>query len=259
MDSSVLLEKTSSGYGLIKINRPRLRNALSWEGMDAFAAAVQRAEDDPDLRAVIVTGSGGSFCSGGDLYELDQYPTHADGARLATVMGDALIALEALPVPTIAAMEGPALGGGAEIALACDIRIMAEGSTMGCMHIRLGIVPPWGGGQRLMRVVGYSQAMEWLAVGRVLAASEALEHGLVSRLVPKGEALSFASEIAEEISERDPDAVRSVKQLLQAGLRLPPHEALAVERSLFPDLWAAPAHLQASARFVSRKNHRVRS
>ena len=259
MDSSVQFEKTASGFGVITIDRPEVRNALDWEAMDAFAAAVERAEQDSELRALIVTGSGGSFCSGGDLYELDQYPAHADGLRLATVMGDALIALEALPVPTLAAMEGPALGGGAEIALACDIRVMAEGSSMGCMHIRLGIVPAWGGGQRLMRVVGYSQAMEWLAVGRVLAASEALEHGLVSRLVPKGQALSFASEIAEEIAERDPDAVRSVKQLLQAGLRLPPDEALAVERSLFPDLWASSAHLEASSRFVSRKNHRVRS
>jgi enoyl-CoA hydratase/carnithine racemase len=227
--------------------------------MDAFAAAVSDAESDPELRALIVSGTGDSFCSGGDLYELDQFPTRLDGARLASVMGDALIELESLPFPTIAAIDGPALGGGAEIALACDLRIIGEGASLGCMHIRLGIIPAWGGGQRLLRIVGYSQAMEWLAVGKVLTATEAQKHGLVNRIVTEGQALDVASQIAEDIARRDPDAVRSVKRLLQAGVGLLPNEALAEERALFPDLWEAPAHIEASTRFVSLKNHRVRS
>jgi enoyl-CoA hydratase len=101
--------------------------------------------------------------------------------------------------------------------------------------------------------------MEWLAIGRVLSSSEAQEYGLVNRIVAKGQALEAGSLIAEEIAQRDPDAVRSVKRLLQAGIELPPAEALAQERALFPDLWEAPAHLEASSRFVSRNNHRARS
>lgn len=257
--TSILFEKTSTGIGLLTMNRPQLRNALNWEAMENFAAAVGAAHEDRDLRVLIVTGANGTFCSGGDLYELDQYPTRLDAVRLAAIMGDALRTLESLQVPTIAAMEGPALGGGAEIALACDIRVMAEDANLGLMHIRLGIIPAWGGGQRLMRVVGYARSVEWLATGHVLSAAEAYEHRLANVTVPTSQALEESFQLAEKMAGRDPSAVRSVKRALQAGIDLPPAEALVQERALFPDLWEAPAHLEASTRFVSRKNHRVRS
>lgn len=256
--TSILYGKAAEGVGLLTMSRPQLRNALDWEAMEAFGQAVAEVARDPALRALVVTGAGGAFCSGGDLYELDRFPTHLDGARLASVMGDALNALEQLPFPTLAAMEGPALGGGAEIALACDLRIMAEDASLGLMHIRLGITPAWGGGQRLLRLVGYPLAMEWLSTGRVLRGPQAFEQRLANRLVPPGETLETALSIASEIATRDPQAVRAVKQLLQVGQRAPLSEALASERSLFPDLWASTAHLDASARFVSRKNHRPR-
>lgn len=256
--TSILYEKTEAGVGLLTMNRPRLRNALDWEAMDEFSSTLAAVAEDSELRALIVTGSEGAFCSGGDLYELDGYPTRLDGARLAGVMGDALERLQALPLPIIAAMEGPALGGGAEIALACDLRIMAEDAKLGMMHIRLGIIPAWGGGQRLLRLAGYARALEWLTTGRVLSASEAYEHGLVSRVVLEGRALEVSLLLAEEIAERDPGAVLAVKHLLREGTRLSLVEALELERSLFPDLWAAPAHLNASTRFVSRKNHQPR-
>lgn len=256
--TSILIGKAAEGVGLLTMNRPQLRNALDWEAMDAFGQAVEQLGRDSAMRALVITGANGSFCSGGDLYELDQFPTRLDGARLASVMGDALNALEQLPFPTLAAIEGPALGGGAEIALACDLRVMAEDASLGLMHIRLGITPAWGGGQRLLRLVGYPVAMEWLTTGRVLRGPQAFEHQLANRVVPAGEALETALSIASEIAARDPASVRAVKQLLQAGQRSSFSEALATERSLFPDLWAAPAHLEASTRFVSRKNHRTR-
>lgn len=256
--TSILYEKTELGVGLLTMNRPRLRNALNWDAMDDFASTLVTVAEDPQLRTLIVSGSDGTFSSGGDLYELDAYPSLLDGARLAGVMGDALKQLEALPFPTIAAMEGPALGGGAEIALACDLRIMAEDANLGLMHIRLGITPAWGGGQRLLRLVGYARALEWLTTGRVLTAAEAYEHGLVNRLVLEGRALEVSLLLAEEIAERDSSAVLAVKRLLREGSRLSPTEALEEERSLFPGLWAAPAHLEASARFASRKNHQPR-
>jgi enoyl-CoA hydratase len=253
--SHILFETVTDGVRLLTMNRPELRNALSWEAMQAFGEAIEQAADDPQVRALVITGSGGAFCSGGDLYQLDQYPTYDDGARLAAVMGDALNRLEQLPIPTLAAMEGPALGGGAELALACDLRIMADSATLGLMHIRLGITPAWGGGQRLLRLIGYPLAMEWLTTGRVLRAPEAYQQGLANRVVPEGSALEAALSMAHDIASRDPQAVRSAKRLLQLGQRLPPAEALDAERALFPELWAAPAHLEASARFVSRKNH----
>lgn len=255
---SILYEATSNGVGLLTMNRPELLNALNWEAMQSFGEAVRRSAQDPGLRVLIVTGSAEAFCSGGDLYELDQFPTRLDGARLATVMGEALQVLDSLPFPTLAAIEGPALGGGAEIALACDLRIMSESASLGLMHVKLGIIPAWGGGQRLQRLVGYSLSLEWLCTARVLTASEALEFGVANRVVPGGTALEVAQAIATEVAGRDPAAMQAAKRLLQEGLRLPMREAMANERSLFPDLWAAPAHLEASTRFVSRKNHQPR-
>jgi enoyl-CoA hydratase/carnithine racemase len=123
------------------------------------------------------------------------------------------------------------------------------------MHIRLGITPAWGGGQRLLRLIGYPLAMEWLTTGRVLRAPEAYEQRLANRVVPEGSALEAALSMARDIASRDPQAVRSAKRLLQLGQQLPSNEALKAERALFPELWAAPAHLEASTRFVSRKNH----
>jgi enoyl-CoA hydratase len=251
-------EINALGVGLLTMDRPELRNALNWEAMELFGLAVQQAAADQALRALVITGSQGAFCSGGDLYELDQYPSRLDGARLATVMGEALNQLDRLPVPTVAAIEGPALGGGAEIALACDLRILSESAMFGMMHIKLGIMPAWGGGQRLQRLVGYARALEWLSAGRVLKPSEAEAYRLANRVVPAGAALGAAQDLAAQIASFDSDAVRSIKQSLQEGLQRPLPEALAIERSLFPDLWAAPAHLEASTRFVARRNHQPR-
>ncbi len=253
MGEAILWERVSEGVAVLRINRPETRNALTWEAMEAFAQAIERALTEPDLRALVLTGSDGAFCAGGDLYELHDYPTYADGLRLATLMGEALQVLESLPAITIAAVEGYALGGGAEIALACDLRVMAEGTQFGLMHVRLGICPAWGGGQRLLRTVGYSTALEWLVLGRVLSAKEAAAHGLANQVVPGGQALSAALELAGQVAAQDAGAVRGIKRLLRASAALAPAEAAAVERSVFPELWAAPAHLEASRRFVDRR------
>ncbi len=254
----ILYETSSEGVGLLTINRPELRNALNWEAMELFAKAVRESAEDRQLRALVITGSNGTFSSGGDLYELDQYPSRLDGARLATVMGEALRNLDGLPVPTLAAVEGPALGGGAEIVLACDLRILSESAALGMMHVKLGIMPAWGGGQRLQRLVGYSLALEWLSTARVLSASEAHAHRLANRVVPVGSALEVARSLAAQIAGFDPAAVRAIKRALQEGLFQPLPQALSTERALFPDLWAAPTHLEASTRFVSRHNHQPR-
>jgi enoyl-CoA hydratase len=252
---SIEYAKDPDGIVVVTLNRPSSRNALTWEAMEAFAAALETAHAQDDLRALIVTGAGSAFCSGGDLFELDNHSTRGDGVRLARLMGDALDRLEALPVPTLAAIEGPALGGGAEITLACDLRVVAEGASLGMMHVRLGITPAWGGGQRLLRLVGYARAFEWLTAGRVLNAAECERFGLANLSTPRGRALSAARQLAEAIAGHDPAAVRAVKRFLRAGL-LDPAGAAALERDSFPDLWAAPAHLEASARFVLSRNHR---
>jgi enoyl-CoA hydratase/carnithine racemase len=251
---SILYEIRPDHVATIGLNRPQSLNALTWEAMEDFSSAVDRAADDSSLRAVVIYGAGEAFCSGGDLYQLHTYPTLEDGQRLSRIMGDALAKLEAMPVPSIAAIEGPALGGGAELALACDLRVMAEGASLGMMHIKLGIAPAWGGAQRLLRLVGYARAIEWLTLGVVHTAEQAATHGLANQVTDKGAALAQALALASRMAELSAMAVRAVKASLRAGLTESLQRAADIERQLFAPLWASTAHLEASARFVARRS-----
>ncbi len=249
----VQLNEVSEHIAVLRVSRPRVRNALDWAAMEAFAAAVEQAHASEDLRALILTGAGDVFIAGGDLRALHGASGEEDGWRLTSLMTDALNRLEMLPCPVIAALNGPARGGGAEIALACDLRVAAENADLSFAQITLGLTPGWGGGQRLLRLVGYSRALEWLSTGQVLTASEMLAYGLVNRVAPAGEALSVALELAGRITQYAPEAVRAVKRLLRAGLDLPPALAASQEQRLFPPLWASPVHHQAVARWLERK------
>lgn len=241
------------GIGLVLVNRPQVRNALNWEAMETFASKIEELHAHPDLRAVILSGAGKAFIAGGDLKQLHQHPTEADGLRLSRLMTDALARLEALPCVSIAAVNGPARGGGAEIALACDLRVLDARADIGFVQIRLGLTPGWGAGQRLLRLAGYSRALEILAGGRILSPEEAVACGLANRIAPEGETLQTALALSREIARYDPDVVRALKRLLRAGLEMAPGQAAAAEQAEFPPLWAAEAHLQAVARFLDRK------
>lgn len=253
MTETILLDRQPDGCAVLTFNRPQARNALRLEMMRCFAQIVNDLHGDASLRALVVTGAGEeAFCSGGDLQELSGYPSEADARAMITLMGDALLALERLPVPVIAAINGYALGGGSEIALACDLRIVDEKARLGLMHIRLGLTPGWGAGQRLLRLVGYARAMSLLVRGHVMHAEELQTLGLANQVVAQGRALPHALSFARHICEAPPQVVRSIKRLLQAGLTSPYEAALQTERDLFPPLWAADAHLQAVEDFLSR-------
>lgn len=238
----------------ITFNQPDARNALPLAGMRAFAAAVEQLAADADLRAVILTGAGAvAFCAGGDLRDLAPLTSAADGATVGRVMGDALLALEGLPVPVIAAINGYALGGGCEIALACDLRVVDESVRFGAVHKHVALIPGWGGGQRLLRAVGYARAMDLLLTAQVLNARDMLRLGLAQRVVPDGEAYAGAWSLVTAFEDAPLGVVRAVKALLRAGTHLPYAEALDEEHALFPDLWAADAHLAAVEKFLNRK------
>jgi enoyl-CoA hydratase/carnithine racemase len=252
MSRLIEYERTEDHVATLRINRPEVRNALSWNAMEQFAEAVKTARGDQDLRLLIVSGGPQAFCAGGDLRELHRYPTHEDGVRLAALMGSALQELATLPFPTIAAIEGPAMGGGAEIALACDLRVAAQSVKFGLMHIRLGIATAWGGAPRLAKLVGYSRALEWQTRGVVLTGPELYSLGLANSLVPDGDAFQEALKIALEIASMDPSAVRAIKQTLIMTSQQDPQSGAEYERQIFPTLWTGPAHLQAADRFMSK-------
>ena len=240
------------GIATLTVDRPEVRNALDWDAMRAFADAVGRAIKLPDLRALIVTGAGATFVSGGDLKALESYTRRRDGMRLAVIMGKALQYLRALPCPTIAAINGPAIGGGAEIAAACDQRVIDEGASIGFVHARLGITTAWGGARYLLQLVGYPMALDLLATGRVLGAQEAKEIGLVDHVTAPGGAMQTARDLAQQMAQHPVEAVRAAKRLLRFGLANP-LVARHAEWRLFASLWDTEFRRQAVARFLNRK------
>jgi enoyl-CoA hydratase len=253
MTEKLFIETRANGVTILTINRPEARNALSLEMMRAFADAVAGLERDSQLRAVVLTGAGDeAFCSGGDLVELSGYPSEDDARMMIGIMSEALLKLERLPVLVIAAVNGYALGGGAEIAVACDLRVVDENARMGFVQIRNGLTPGWGAGQRLLRLVGYARAMELLLSGQLLSAAELKTIGLVNRVVPRGQTRAEAISMAERIAASPPEVVGGIKRLLQAGLTETYERALQIEQAIFPPLWAAEPHVQAVEQFLSR-------
>lgn len=246
------LASETNGVATLTVNRPDVRNALDWDAMRAFGAAVDQAARSLDFRALIVTGSGDTFVSGGDLKALRPYTKRRDGLRLAVIMGKALQRLRALPFPTIAAINGPARGGGAEIAAACDQRVMSQDADIGFVHSRLGITTAWGGARYLLQLVGYPMALELLTTGRVLKADEAKDIGLVDHVVSSGSALNTARELAQLMAQPPMEAVRAAKRLLRFGLASP-LIARHAERRIFAALWDTEFRRQAVARFLDRK------
>lgn len=254
MSSDVLLDRDTDGIAVLTFNRPHVRNALALDSMRQFQRHIETLARDESLRALILTGAGrDAFCSGGDLIDLQDRPTEADALVFITVMGDALATMERLLVPVIAAIHGYALGGGSEIAMACDLRIVDEAAQMGFVQIRMALTPGWGAGQRLLRAVGYSRALSILLEGRPMGADELLAFGLAHQIAPRAQSLDEALALARRIIQHPPAVVAAIKRLLWAGLTQPYTKALAAERDLFPALWAADDHLRAVDAFLNRR------
>lgn len=261
MTDSVLFETTADHIAVVTFNRLQSRNALDLAAMRRFSAIVDElvarcdaADGETAIRAVILTGAGrDAFCSGGDLLDLRGRPTEDDAREFTGIMSGALGRLERLPVPVIAAVNGYALGGGSEIASACDLRIVDEAAQMGFIHIRMALIPGWGAGQRLLRIIGYSRAMAILLEGRPMGADELLSYGLAHQVAERGQAFDAALAFAQKVVQHPPAAVSAMKRMLWAGLTQPYEDALATEHELFPPLWADEPHLAAVEAFLNRR------
>ncbi|NWF68124.1 MAG: enoyl-CoA hydratase/isomerase family protein [Chloroflexi bacterium] len=254
MSETLLLETPFAGARVLTINRPQALNALDLATMQAFATAVGQVAADDSLQVLVVTGAGRSaFCSGGDLSELSTRVTGEEALAMTTLMGDALRRLEDLPIPVIAAVNGYALGGGSEIALACDLRVVDAKARLGFAQGKMALIPGWGGGQRLLRLVGYARALEFLLNAHTLYADDLKALGLANRVAMDGHALDEALQWARQIAALPRDLLRAQKALLQAGLRRTYDDALTLERNLFPALWESEAHWEAVKAFLQRK------
>ncbi len=231
--SDVVQVETGDGIRTLTIHRPEKLNALNGEVMAALDRALDGARDDAGVGAVVITGSGEkAFIAGADIGELSKL-SPVEGREHA-LRGQAVLAkLERLGKPVIAAVNGYALGGGCELALACTIRIASENARFGQPEVKLGILPGYGGSQRLARLVGEGRAMQLCLTAEQIDAAEAHRIGLVNRVVPAGQALAAARETAKAILANGPVACRYVLDAIHRGLEMPLAEGLLLEATLF--------------------------
>ncbi len=218
------------------------------------ALATLEAAAPGDVRAVVVTGSGErAFSAGSHVGEFEQQRGSEGRARLEVEEGAAR-RLAALPMPTIAAIEGNALGGGLELALACDIRVASERAKLGLPEVRLAVIPGTGGTQRLPRVVGLAKAKELILTGRVIDAAEALRIGLVSEVVPAGESRGRAHAIGDEIALRGPLAVREAKALVDRALDMELDAGIQAEIEASVRIFATDDLLEGATAFLEKRD-----
>ncbi|MDE0330587.1 MAG: enoyl-CoA hydratase/isomerase family protein [Nitrospinae bacterium] len=250
-----LIHEVDGALSTLKFNRKDVRNAINEEIMQGLSDALDSLEASRELRAVILTGMGEeAFCSGGDLKWLQSFESHEAGMGMSTRMQEILRRLSALPVPVIAVLNGYALGGGTEIAMACDMRVIEEHAYMSFKQARVGLMTGWGGGGRLLRTIGYGRALELLTTCKELSPEDALKMGLANAIVPKGDGLRVAKAMVKEISKSAPGAIRSLKELLLFGLENTLDETTGLESSLFADLWVSEDHDEAVKAFFEKRS-----
>ncbi len=233
MTEDILLVEERPPARILTLNRAQVRNALNLELLQALEQAVDEARFAEDLRILIITGAGDrAFCAGADLKERLGMSDDEVRGFLSSIRRLCL-KIEGLPLPVLAAINGVALGGGLELALACDLRVAAANATMGLTETRFAIIPGAGGTQRLPRLVGVGLAKELIYTGRQLRAQEALEKGVVNRLAAADTLMEVCLEMAEEISKAGPIALAQVKFAINKGLDVDLHSGLAIEASAY--------------------------
>ena len=226
-EGPVLVERAPEGYAVLTLNRPDAMNALSAALRRALAEAVAELAAEPPVRVLVLTGAGRAFCAGLDLKELGA----AGGApALGGAVADPVQALGSFAGPVIAAVNGAAVTGGFELALACDIILASDEARFADTHARVGVLPGWGLSQRLPRLVGPGRAKELSLTGNFLGARQAEAWGLVNRVLPAGELLPAARALARDMLSAVPDMLPAMKRLIDDGYALPFAEAMALER-----------------------------
>ncbi len=236
--------------GLIKLNRPKVLNALNGAVMSELVDALEELDRDEAVRCIIVTGDERAFAAGADIKEMAEATAVQMLERNWIAHWDRIAGIGK---PIVAAVSGYALGGGCELAMACDMIIASESAQFGQPEINIGVMPGAGGTQRLTRALGKSKAMEMVLTGRYLPAREAEARGLVARVVPVETYLDEAKKLAREIASKAPVAVRFAKESVNRAFQLPLDEGLAYERKLFYFLFATEDQDEGMKAFLEKR------
>jgi enoyl-CoA hydratase len=253
MTDAPVLYEVADHVATVTLNRPAVRNAMNTALREAMTERFTALAVDDDVRVIIVTGAGDkAFSAGADIREFvaPLVPTRfrAERRRL-----DFRQVMDRCPQPIIAAIRGIALGGGLELALACDIRIAGDDALLGLTEVNLAIIPGGGGTQRLPRLVGRGKALEMILTGQRIDAAEALRIGLVERVVPAAEVMTTARALARELAGKAPVALRYAKEAVVAGLELPLADGLRLEGDLSTLLRTTEDRLEGARAFLEKR------
>jgi enoyl-CoA hydratase/carnithine racemase len=248
-----ILYDTKANIAYITVNRPKVLNALNMATMEELRRAFTAAKEDPQVRVVIFTGAGEkAFIAGADVNELQKH--NAVQGKEYTHRGQSVLDLiENLGKPVIACVNGFALGGGCEIAMACTMRLASDNAKLAQPEVKLGIIPGYGGTQRLPRLVGKGIAMQLVLTGEMITAQEAYRIGLVNEVVPQAELIARAEAIASKIVANAPLAVQYAMEAVNKGMEMSLPEALYLEATLFGVCCASEDKLEGTTAFLEKR------
>jgi enoyl-CoA hydratase len=236
--------------GLLRLNHPETRNSLSSEMREGILAALERFDDDPEIRCIVIAGSDKVFASGADIRALAARglgePSDASGVEFWR-------RIAAAQTPLVAAVSGYALGGGCELALACDMIVADDKARFGQPEITLGIIPGGGGTQRLTRAIGKQRAMEYVLTGRLFDAEVASSWGLVNKVVESGKSTPEAVALARTIAERPPLAARLAKRAVLTAQESGLSDGLTAERAMFDEAMATEDRVEGMQAFLEKR------
>lgn len=252
--STILLEKQGD-IATLTFSRPQALNALNQDMLMELSDAITEVERDDSISVLVLTGAGRAFIAGADIAQMRDLQA-VEGRRFSNLGSSVLLRLQDLPRPTIAAINGFALGGGCEVAMCCDIRIASEQAKFGQPETSLGIIPGFGGTQRLPRIVGMSRAKELLYTARTIDAQEALSIGLVDRVVKPEELMPAIYALAEQIADNAQHAVRAVKRVVNMGMQCDVGTALTLESEAIGICFSTDDQLEGMTAFLEKRKHK---
>ena len=252
--TNVLLEKKGN-IAVATINRPKALNALNSQVLEDLNELLDLVNADEEIRALVLTGSGEkAFVAGADIAEMSTL-TKTEGEAFGKKGNDVFRKLETLPIPTVAAVNGFALGGGCELSMSCDIRICADTAVFGQPETGLGITPGFGGTQRLARLVGPGMAKQLIYTAKNIKADEALRIGLVNAVYPLEELMPAAEKLATTIAKNAPIAVRACKKAINEGLEAKMDDAVVIEEKLFGSCFQTADQIEGMSAFLEKRKH----
>ncbi|HYF84073.1 MAG TPA: enoyl-CoA hydratase-related protein [Clostridia bacterium] len=248
-----ILYKVEENIAFITLNRPKALNALNTETLDDLGWAVLRAGKEKEVKAVIITGEGRAFVAGADIAEMRGL-TIQEGRDMTILGQEVFNRIENLDKPVIAAVNGFALGGGCELAMACDIRVASDKAKFGQPEVNLGIIPGFGGTQRLPRLVGKGAAKYLIFTGEMISAEEAFRLGLVDKVVPGEELLSTAVSIAKVIMSKAPVAIKMAKHAIKNGMNVDLKSGIAYEAEAYTTSFGTEDRIEGMSAFVEKRS-----